>query len=109
MKDNAKTIPYDELVRNISKYDGEPVFYPSVRISDFDVNTENRQEFVGVLETSTFGDGKYIWGVWTGSKRYREDDNVDIWAIVDGIKTYMSLTGERTVPRLDIVDMELVE
>lgn len=108
VKENAETIPYGELDRNFSAYKGEAVYYQNVSIANFDVNTEDRQEFIGVLASDTFTTEHYIWGVWTGSPRFRENDNVELWAIVDGIETYQSAFGEQSVPRLDIVDMQLM-
>lgn len=109
MKEEAETVPYNDLYRNISDYEGDAVEYESVHIKSFLEETEQSQTFVATLETHSFTDEHVIYCEWSGDTRYRDDDNVNLWGIVEGVHTYGSVTGDRTVPHIDVTDMELAE
>lgn len=52
-------------------------------------------------------DYNYLYGTWEGDP-FKRDDVVELWGTVNGTTTYMSLSGEQTVPEIEIVDMVLL-
>lgn len=106
VKENAETIPYDELYRNISSYEGQYVHYPYATITDVVSGTDTKQFIITVDDDVTETDA--IWGYWDGDPYERLDD-VKLWGVVRGLKEYQSLTGETTVPRIELVDIELID
>ncbi|WP_254521897.1 hypothetical protein [Natrinema caseinilyticum] len=107
VKENAETVPYDELYRNVSEYKGEPVTYSNVEITDIPESKDGYQEFILRLKTADARNGHYLYGLWNGDP-FREDDMVELWGTVNGTKTYLTLTGEKTVVEVDLVDMKLI-
>lgn len=105
IKNESETIPYNELYRNINDYEGAAVHYDDARITDIDSTTERRQEFIIALDTASWTKEHYLWGVWSGDRKFRKDDEIEFWGTVTGLKTYTSITGERTVPRIEIADI----
>lgn len=106
VKNNSRQIDYEEMYRNISDYEGEFVYYPEIRLMDV-VEGEGTKEYLFALPGGQIGDPKTLYGLWDGDP-FQEDDNVEMWGVVNGLKTYTSLTGEKTVIEVDIVDMRLI-
>jgi len=49
-----------------------------------------------------------VWGNYHG-KRYLEDDIVNVWGRVKGLRTYTAVLGQEiTVPEIDVLHMELI-
>lgn len=108
IKEDAETIEYEKLYRNISDYEGEPVQYADLRLFEIAASEDGRQEYLLSLPDAEWGEDKTLYGVWNGDP-FMEGDTVDIWGRVTGTKTYESLIDENTVPKIDIVEIELVE
>ncbi|WP_276257202.1 hypothetical protein [Halomontanus rarus] len=108
VKENAESIGYDDLYRNVNEYKGDPVTYSEIRITDVVETDDDYQEFILRHPDNDWGESKYLYGLWEGTL-FRQDDTVTIWGVVNGTHTYMSLMGEQTVPELDLVDIELIE
>lgn len=108
VKENATTIEYDELYRNISEYEGDAVVYENLRIIGAPSNTDTKKYILMFNSDDGWNDPRTFWGVWDGDP-FRENDVVKIWGVVEGLKTYTSLGGENTVPEIDIIDMERVD
>lgn len=106
IREKATSPDYDTLYRNINDYEGEPVTYQG-RIVDFAESSESRQEIV-LNAGGSISDPWTFWCIWRGDP-FRERDEVRFWGVVDGLETYSSLMGERTVPRIIVQEMELVE
>jgi len=102
-------LSYDELLRNNEKYVGEIVYY--------------RGEINQVVEG--WG-GNYIlrifvtkeeYGLWNDDiyvnykgKRVLENDIVDFWGKVKGVKKYTTVLGaSRSIPEIDALHLEVVE
>lgn len=107
VKEEATEVPYEELYRNISEYEGESIYFPNARLTDIADADGGSFEYLFSLNSGSLGDSHIIWGNWDGDP-FREDDRVRIWGIVTGVNTYTSLVGEKTVPEIDIIDMEQV-
>lgn len=105
VKDNAKQVPYEELYRNISDYESEPVYWPSAQINDI-ASGQDTKEYILTLPSGDFADSDILWGVWNGDP-FEENDDVEVWGLVRGLKTYTSLTGEQTVPKIKIKAIQL--
>lgn len=105
VKEEADSPSWDELYRNNSKWEGEPVHYSGVRISDV---REDNGSFDFLIEhpDSSFTDSNFLYCNWDGDP-FKESDRVDIWGVVTGTHTYSSLGGEQTVPEIDLVDVQL--
>lgn len=108
VKENAETIDYEKLHRNISDHEGEPVYYSEVRITDIAESEDGYQEYIISLPDTDWGESEVLYGLWEGDP-FMEDDTVNIWGVVNGTTTYTSLMGEKTVPEIDLVDLELLE
>lgn len=108
VKANSETIPYDELYRNIGEYEGEYVHYGDVRISHI-MEGQGSKEYLLDLPGGGRENSHILYGLWRGNP-FREDDAVEIWGVVKGLRTYNDLLyGEQTVPEIEVVDMALIE
>lgn len=104
VRNNAESIGYDELYRNVESYAGEAVTYDGSVIQNLE--SENHFTFLIALNNDT---NQPVYGSWTGD-RFIEGDTARIWAEVLGIEIYQTGSGaERSVPALSIADMELLE
>lgn len=106
IKRDAKSVDYDALYRNIGRYRGTAVHYIG-RIANTPTTEESYQEMIVIIEEGPMGYQEAIWGYWNG-RPYRTGDMIEFWGIVRGLKTYTSISGERTLPEIDIVDIEIV-
>lgn len=103
VKNEAKSPSWDDLYRNISDWEGEPVHYSNVQISDIQ---DDNGSFNFLIEQS---DSNFIFCTWDGDP-FKKDDNVNIWGVVKGTHTYTNTVGaEETVPEIELVDIQLVE
>lgn len=98
VKENAERVPYEELYRNISDYRDTPVYYPQARIADI-ISGQNMKEYILTVPGGGFTDEHVIYGLWNGDP-YRDGDTIELWGVVQGLTSYQSLTGERTVPEV---------
>lgn len=111
IKTNAIDVPYDNLFRENEKYLGEIVHFRGEILQSTDDSNGN---YVFRLATgqSEYG-GYYIDDiVWINYKgeRYIEDDVIDVWGKVVGLKKYESIFGaEVTIPEITALHTELVE
>lgn len=103
----AQRIPVNELFRNIDQYEGEYVRYGDLFVSDV-VSNEGTKKYILGVRGGRIGDDRFLWGIWDGNPFKRMDD-VRVWGVVRGLQTYESLGGNKTVPKIRIVDMELRE
>jgi hypothetical protein len=106
VKQNSETVPYQELYRNISEYEGEYVHYDGLGLIDI-VEGEGTKEYILDFPGGSFGDGRVLYGIWDGSP-FQEGDDIEAWGIINGLRTYTSLSGEETVPEVELVDIELL-
>lgn len=106
VKQNAERIAYEELYRNISDYEGEYVYYNDVHITDI-ASGEGTKEYLFMFNGGGFTDDRVLYGVWEGDP-FREQDRVELWGVVQGLTTYQSLGGKRSVPKIRIHEMNLV-
>lgn len=108
VRENAETVKYDTLVRNINEYEGEPVHYSDARITDIPEHTESRQEFIAILNDDEWMSDKYFWCIWTDEPQFREDDRIEFYGVVDGLKTYKSVLGDQTVPQIQVTEIRKI-
>lgn len=107
VKNNAETIKYDKLYRNIDEYEGEYVHYENLYLNDI-VEGEGTKEYILTFPGGGFDDDRVLYGLWDGNP-FKERDRITIWGVVRRLTTYQSLTGERSVPEVKLVDIELVD
>ncbi len=109
IQSSALTISYDDLMRNNENYVGEVAYYRGkvVQISEmygdkYVLRVATKQEpYIGYFEN-------VVWINYNG-KRLLEDDIIDVWGKVKGLKTYEAVLGnEITIPEIDSLHVELV-
>jgi len=109
IKSSALTISYDDLMRNNENYVGEVAYYRGevVQVSEiygdkYVLRVATKQEpYIGYFKD-------VIWVNYKG-KRLLEDDIIDVWGRVKGLKTYTAVLGnEITIPEIDSLHVELV-
>jgi len=111
IKEKSIDVSYDELMRHNDKYIGQIVYY-KVEITQVQERW-GKDKYTLLVRVS--GDDPYdfnldrIWINYEG-KRLLEDDLIEVWATVDGLKTYTTVLGARkTVPELTAKHVELIE
>ena len=107
IKADAESIPYDEINRRPDEYDGRAVVFSDVRVERFEVDNENSQEFVGVLSSGEVFDADRVYFTWSDSPRLERNDEIHVWGVVDGLKTFQVGASEESIPRIEVVDVEL--
>ncbi len=105
VKENAKTIDYDELYRNISEYEDEPVYYDRLILTGVLANEDKKDYLISIPGTSGYDAEGVFYVTWDGNP-YREDDVVKLWGVVKGLETYSAVGGEYTVPKIEAVDIQ---
>lgn len=106
IKEDAEQVPYDELYRNISEYQGQAIYYPQIRISDVVADT-NASEYIYTVPGGDFNDSWHLYGHWDGDP-YRDGDTVELWGVIKGMTSYQSLVGEQNVPEITVREMVLL-
>ncbi|ADQ66321.1 hypothetical protein C499_08967 [Halogeometricum borinquense DSM 11551] len=108
IKENASAVKHESLYRDNSQYKGEYVVFEDVYIADVVTSDDGLHEYIiGVPQDGLFDDD-YLWGTWTGDP-YRENDQITLWGKVTGLHEYDTLGGNKTVPELELVDIELLD
>lgn len=107
IRENAEYIEYRNLLRDVESYVGEPIHYPwgevVQSISDSNQYRINVGEYPGFDSNDLFVD-------YSGDERLVEDDQIQLWGVVEGSVTYETVMGdERTIPRITLVDYEEFE
>lgn len=109
IKSAAQNIKYDELMRNNSKYIGKIAYYRGKIVQVVEAGGDSyvlrvdtkSNEYLGYL-------GDTIWANYQGS-RLLENDIVDIWGKVIGLKTYSALLGNQvTIPEIDTYAVQII-
>lgn len=104
VRENAESIAYDELHRNVEEYVGEAVKYDGIVAQN--IEYESHLVFFIAINNNT---RTPVYASWTGD-RFIKGDAVRIWAEVMGIEVFQTGAGsERSVPALSIADIELLE
>jgi len=101
-------VTYDALMRNIENYVGNIVYYQGEVIQVSQGFGDNYVLRVGVTPK---GFGIYTDVIWVNYKgtRVLENDLVDMWGKVKGLKTYTAILGnEVTIPEVDALVLEVV-
>jgi hypothetical protein len=107
VKQNSESIPYNELYRNISEYEGEYIHYVESEVQDIAEGTGTK-EYILTLPEHRVGNERILYAIWEGDP-LKEGDHIEVWGIVQRLRTYESLTGEETVPEIKLVDVALIE
>jgi hypothetical protein len=106
VKENSESVAYDELYRNISDYEGEYVHYEKLSLSSV-IEGEGNKEYLLTFPGGGFDDERALYALWDGDP-FKDGDQIEVWGIVQGLKSFNSTAGERTVPEVKLVDIELV-
>jgi len=104
-----ENLNYDELLRNNDKYIGEIVYYRGEvnQVVEGWGGNYTLRIFVTKGEYGLWDDD--IWANYQG-KRVLEEDIVDIWGKVKGVKKYTTVLGDRrSIPEIDVLHLELVK
>ena len=105
----AIKLSYDELLRNNEKYIGKIVYYTGEinQVMESSKNNYNLRIYV-TKGNYDFWDDDVL--VNYEGKRFLEDDVVDIWGEVRGIRKYTTVFGAtRSIPEIDAYYIELME
>jgi Rieske Fe-S protein len=104
VKTNAESPKWDELLRHMDEWDGEPVHYPAVRRESLsEMNNGSYVITVGHPEYSS-PSTESLHCDWFGD-RDELTENMDIWGTVEGTHTY-SFGEEKTVPDIHLVEVQ---
>ena len=105
-KDRAINVSYDELMRNTDNYIGKIVYYRGKIVQVTEVSKNEYVLRVDVTEKPYWKDT--IWVNYIG-KRLLEDDIIDVWGKVEGLKSYEAVLGnEVTIPEITSLELEFV-
>ena len=104
IKEAAKVVPYEYLFRYNEQYIEHIVYFKgNVRYVRY--LNGNRYNLL-VATNGTYND--YIWVNYQGP-RLLEDDTVEIWGKVKGLKTYTAIQGQSvTIPEIDSLHLQQV-
>ena len=101
IKSSAKIISYDDLFRYNERYVGDIVYF---RGDIVEVQNTGGDNYVLRVATAQYYDD-IIWVDYEGP-RVLEDDNIDIWGTVKGLKSYEAVLGQ-TISIPEIVSISL--
>ena len=110
IKNSAINVSYDDLMRNIENYKGKTVCFRGgvVQVQEESGNAYNLR--VATAGSYLYDYYKNIIYVNYKGPRFLEDDIIDVWGYVKGLKTYSAVLGnEITIPELDAFHLELVD
>jgi len=104
-----KDLNYDELLRNNEKYIGKIVYY---RGQTTQVTEVGRDRYI--LRVYVTKDEYGLWDddIWVNyeGKRVLEEDIIDLWGEVKGIKKYTTVLGaSRSIPEINALLVEVVK
>lgn len=104
-----KNLRYDELLRNNEKYIGKIVYYQG-KVAQ--VTELWRNKYILRVDVTKGEYGLWdndIWANYEG-KRILEDDIIDLWGEVKGVKKYATVLGDsRSIPKIDVLHLEVVK
>jgi len=110
IKNRAVNVSYDDLMRYNEEYVGKIVYFRGGVVQVIEVHGNEydlRVATSGSYYVSYYED--IIWVNYEGS-RILEDDIVDVWGYVKGLKAYTTVLGAKvTIPELDCFHLELIE
>lgn len=111
IKRNAITVSYDDLMRNNENYIGKIVYYRGkvLQVQEGYYKGEyvlrvatKKEEYIGYLEDVILVNYK--------GNRLLEEDVIDTWGRVKGLKSYTAILGnEITIPEIDSLNVELIQ
>jgi len=107
VRDEAVTLRYDTVFRNIEKHRGQAIYYKRAQVYQtlFYDTYEYLQMYVSSSSTEWQGD---VAVVWDGEERLLENDYMEAWFVVEGLHTYTTTQDQRrTIPLLTLVDYNL--
>ena len=110
IKNSAVNVSYDDLMRYIENYRGKTVYFRGgvVQVQEVSGNEYNLR----IATSGSYYIGYYDDIIYVNYKGLRllEDDIIDVWGYVKGLKTYTAVLGnEVTIPELDAFHLELVD
>ncbi len=110
IKSSAINENYDDLMRNNENYIGKIVYYRGKILQVQEVYSGEYVLRVATKKEEYIGySGDTIWVNYKG-KRLLEDDIIDIWGKVKGLKTYSAILGNAiTIPEIDSLNIELIQ
>lgn len=105
---SLKGISYDDLMRNNENYVNEFVYFKGKVLQVQNVYGDIYALRVGITEKTFFYDDP-IYANYAGP-RILEDDIVEFWGVVKGLKEYTAVLGnEVTIPEIDVQILNVVK
>lgn len=106
----AKTVSYDDLMRHNEDYVGDFIHLKGEIVQVAGGEDETYVWRVATRENEFSGySGDVVWVTYRGS-RFLERDIVEIYGLVEGLKTYEAVMGnEVTIPNLNSLEVELIK
>ena len=103
----AKIVKYDDLFRNNEKYIGLVVHFSRAELVQI-IGDKGYWELRANVtkKVDYYTDTVYL--DYYGDTRFLEDDIVEFWGLVKGIKRYTAVLGnEIQVPEIEVIEMKL--
>jgi PKD repeat protein len=112
IKKSAQIISYDELFRYNEKYIGKTVYIRGkiIQITPVSGGAADRYYFrVATKKSEYSGYNDDIILVYYEGSRYLEEDTIDLWGQVSGLRSYTAVLGQIvTIPEIAALNIELV-
>ena len=98
-------LSYDELLRNNEKYIGKIVYYKG-EVSQISETGENKYILRVYVTKKEYSWDDDIYVVYSGN-RILENDIIDLWGRVEGVKKYSTVLGAtRSIPEITALFLE---
>lgn len=108
IKQEATTVEYDELFRNNEKYIGTTIHFKGQILQTQEILTDNYILRVATKKSSIGNYFEDVIFVNYKGKRLLEDDIIEVWGKVKGLKSYTAVLGnEVTIPEVNTLHVEL--
>lgn len=108
IKNKSTELSYDELMRHNEDYVGDLVHYRAEVVQVMEVYGDNYVLRAKVTQGPYDRWEDTVWLDYEGD-RVLEDDIVEFWGRVDGLKTYEAVLGNQiTIPKIKVLHLELL-
>lgn len=108
IKQEALNVTYDTLFRNNERYIGKTIYFKGQIVQIQEISTNNYILRVATKESSFGSYFEDVIFVNYEGKRLLEDDIIEIWGKVEGLKSYTAVLGnEVTIPEMKALHTEL--
>lgn len=107
-KSDARQIPYDNLMRDSGRYEGDIVLFSEGQVTQVLGGEDEGFQLRVYVTPGTYSWENDVLVRWDG-ERFLEDDVVEFWGRFNGLITYETVLGaERTIPDITAYDISLL-